>query len=77
MVSTKFEKTTTGYTGYFNLTIKATTKNVAIPFTFVQTANKGVFKGSFKVNRQDYGVGGDSMMLDNIATISILLNTKK
>ncbi len=78
LLSTKFEKTTTGgYIGYFNVTIKAITKNVAIPFTFEEIADKAIINGTFKINRLDYGVGKSSMMLDDVATVTLLINVKK
>lgn len=40
-----------------NLKIKAVTKPVTIPFTFNQNGNNGEFKGSFNMNRVDYGIG--------------------
>jgi polyisoprenoid-binding protein YceI len=57
------------YTGQFNLTIKGKTKPVEIPFTYTQTGNTAVFKGSFKLNRLDYGVGSSSMILANEVTV--------
>ena len=45
------------YTGQFNLTIKAKTKLIDMPFTLTQTGTTTAFKGSFKINRLDYGVG--------------------
>jgi polyisoprenoid-binding protein YceI len=59
------------YTGQFNLTIKGKTKLVDIPFTFTQTGNTSAFKGSFKLNRLDYGVGSSSMILSNEVTVNI------
>jgi polyisoprenoid-binding protein YceI len=59
------------YTGQFNLTIKGKTKPVEIPFTYAQTGNTAAFKGSFKLNRLDYGVGSSSMILANEVTVNI------
>jgi polyisoprenoid-binding protein YceI len=76
MVSTRIEKGTkeNEYLGYFNLTIKKTTKNIHIPFTFVQSDSKAQFKSTFEVNRLEYEVGEKSSLLKDIATISITLN---
>ena len=52
-VSYKIEKTTTGYVATGKLTIKETTKDVAIPFTFEGSSNEGTFKGNFEINRTD------------------------
>jgi polyisoprenoid-binding protein YceI len=51
--STKFFKTTNGYAVEGLLTIHGIQKEVTIPFTF----SNNIFKGNFKVNRIDYGVG--------------------
>jgi polyisoprenoid-binding protein YceI len=59
------------YTGQFNLTIKGKTKPVEIPFTYTQTGNAAAFKGSFKLNRLDYGIGSSSMILANEVTVTI------
>jgi polyisoprenoid-binding protein YceI len=40
-----------------NLKIKAVIKQVTIPFTFTQTGSDGEFKGDFRLNRVDYGIG--------------------
>jgi polyisoprenoid-binding protein YceI len=53
-VSSKIEKTTDGYLATGKLTIKETTKNVTIPFTFEGSGNEGTFKGNFEINRTDY-----------------------
>jgi len=56
--SVSFRKTPdNSYVVTGKLTMKAETKSVSIPFTFSQTNNKGLFQGSFKINRMDYGVG--------------------
>lgn len=79
MVSSKIEKTIkeNEFIGYFNLTIKNVTKTVKIPFTFTQNNSQGVFKGSFSINRTEYGVGGKSVLLGDIATIFITINTQQ
>ncbi|WP_428327623.1 YceI family protein [Mucilaginibacter sp.] len=59
------------YTGKFNLTIKDKTKLIDMPFTYVQKDNKIAFKGTFKINRLDYGIGGNSLILADQATIDI------
>lgn len=59
------------YTGTFNLTLKNKTKQVEIPFTFTEKGNTQTFKGSFKLNRLDYGVGESSIVLSDDVTVSI------
>lgn len=79
MVSTKIEKGTkeNEYIGNFNLTIKKTTKNVKIPFTFIQNGTNAQLKSNFQVNRLDYEVGEKSSLLGDVATVSITLNVQQ
>ena len=65
------------YTGTFNLTIKDKTNPVQIPFTYTENGDAGNFKGTFKIKRTDYGVGGKSMVMSNDDTISIDVSTSK
>jgi polyisoprenoid-binding protein YceI len=55
------------YVGTFNLTIKDKTKQVDIPFTYAADS----FKGSFKLNRRDYGVGGNSLIMSDDVLVTI------
>jgi len=59
------------YTGSFNVTIKDKTKLIEVPFTYTETGNTAVLNGSFKVNRRDFGVGGNSMVLADEATVTV------
>ncbi|MES2108080.1 MAG: YceI family protein [Bacteroidota bacterium] len=65
------------YTGQFNLTMKGKTKLVEIPFTATQTGIATTFKGSFKLNRLDYGVGTSSLVLSDEVTINIDAEVKE
>jgi polyisoprenoid-binding protein YceI len=64
-------KSGNNYTGQFNLTIKGKTKLIEIPFTYTEKGTTGVFKGSFKLNRLDFGVGDSSLILSNDVTVNI------
>ncbi|MBS7566207.1 YceI family protein [Mucilaginibacter sp. Bleaf8] len=78
MRSTSFKhKSGNNYIGLFNITIKGKTKAVEVPFTYTDSATTGLFKGSFKINRRDFGVGGNSMVLADDATILISVETSK
>ena len=74
--STKLYKRGAQYAGMFNVTIKGVTKQVEIPFEFTSSGNDGTFKGSFQINRRDYGVGGSSMMMSDNLTVNILVKAK-
>ncbi|QQL49574.1 YceI family protein [Mucilaginibacter ginkgonis] len=65
------------YTGIFNVTIKDKTKPVEVAFSYTDGSKTGVFKGSFTLNRKDFGVGGSSMMLANEAKVDITAETSK
>jgi polyisoprenoid-binding protein YceI len=70
-------KSGNNYTGTFNLTIKDKTNPVEIPFTYTETGNNAVFKGSLKIKRTDYGVGDKSLIMSNDVTILIEVDTSK
>jgi polyisoprenoid-binding protein YceI len=79
MISTKIE---TGvkeneFIGYFNLTIKKTTKNIKIPFSFNRNNSMAQLKSTFEVNRLAYEIGEKSSLLKDIATVSITLNVQQ
>jgi polyisoprenoid-binding protein YceI len=59
------------YTGTFVLTIKGKAKQVEIPFTYLDKGNTAEFKGTFKINRLDFGVGGSSMILSDEVTVNL------
>ncbi|RYD91050.1 MAG: FtsX-like permease family protein [Sphingobacteriales bacterium] len=63
------------FTGKFNLTIKGVTKPVDFPFNYTEANGKITYNGSFKINRKDYNVGGNSMVLADEVTISIMAET--
>ena len=70
-------KSGNNYTGQFNLTIKGKSKLVDIPFTSTQSGNNTTFKGSFKLNRLDYGVGSSSLVLADEVTVNIDAGVEK
>ncbi len=48
------------------LTIKGKTKPIKFPFEAMRGGDGFVFKGSFKMNRKDFGVGGTSTVSDEL-----------
>ena len=75
--SVSFSKKKDGsFIGIFNLTIKATTKEVSIPFTYKEENKKSTFKGSFSINRLEYKLGGDSWTMADNVNISISLHAQ-
>lgn len=61
------------YNGIFKLEMKGVIKEVLIPFTFMKLPDKTELKGTFTINRRDYGIGGNSITLADDVTINILL----
>ena len=77
MRTTKIEKDGNNYVGYFDLTIKETTKNVKIPFIFKQEGDKATFQGSTVINRRDWAVGGGTFGMGDNVTFTITVNSVK
>jgi len=48
------------------LTIKGKSKEISFPFTASASNDGYVFKGSFKINRKDFGVGGTSTISNEL-----------
>ena len=57
------------YEGLFVLTMKGVSHDVTLPFTVSPTQE---LRGTFRLNRLDYGVGKKSLLLANEVTISIV-----
>lgn len=70
-------KSGNNYIGTFILTIKDKSKQIEMPFTFLDKDNTIGFKGTFKINRLDFGVGSESMILSNDVTVTIDCEGKK
>jgi polyisoprenoid-binding protein YceI len=62
------------YLGKFDLTIKGITKQVELPFIYTLNGTTGKFAGIFIINRVDYGVGGSSMLANDV-TLFISITT--
>lgn len=70
-------KSSDKYVAKFNLTIKDKTKLVDFPFNYTPTANGASLKGSFKINRSDFGIGGSTLTLADEATITVEVEVSK
>jgi len=75
--STKIIEEINSWVANGNLTIRDVTKEVTIPFTFETNDNKGVFKGSFEVNRTEYGVGKSGKEVGDIITMNLEVPVEK
>jgi polyisoprenoid-binding protein YceI len=58
------------------LTIKGKSKPISFPFTATPAADGYLFKGTFKMNRKDFGVGGTSTVADELQ-VTINVTAKK
>jgi polyisoprenoid-binding protein YceI len=65
------------YEGQFNLTMKDKTKQFTVPFTYIETGNTAAIKGTLKLNRLDFGVGGSSLVLSNEVVVNIEVEFNK
>jgi polyisoprenoid-binding protein YceI len=58
------------------LTIRNQTKDISFPFSATPSNDGYLFKGIFKINRKDFGVGGSSTISDELE-VSLDILTKK
>lgn len=58
------------------LTIKGKSKTITFPFTATPNADGYLFKGNFKINRRDFGVGGISTIANELE-VTVSVNAKK
>jgi polyisoprenoid-binding protein YceI len=65
-VSEKINAKNGSYTVNGKLTIKGKSKEISFPFTVEPAGNGYDFKGSFKINRKDFGVGGTSTIANEL-----------
>lgn len=81
IASTKIEKTNKTAAGFYyftgKLTIKGVTKTIAFPFQAKEENNGYLFTGNFEINRTDFGVGGESIVLSNNVAVTLSVFAKK
>jgi polyisoprenoid-binding protein YceI len=56
------------------LTLKGVSKEISFPFRVEPKGTGYVFKGSFQINRRDFGVGGSSISLSDNLTMTLQVN---
>lgn len=69
--STSITKTATGYLLKGKLTIKETTLPVEIPFTATSSVEGIIFSGAFELDRRDYGVGKNHLIMGDEVKVDI------
>ena len=77
MKSLKIEANGESFVGTFALTMKGITKNIRLPFSFINEGENAIFKGSTTINRRDWQVGGGTIGMSDNVEVSIVLNVKK
>ena len=78
MESTSFiKKDGNNFIGKFNLSIKGKSKSISMPFSFDEANDKATFKGSFTIDRLDFGVGESSFVLSDDVKVKLTLNSTK
>ncbi len=60
-----------------NITIKGITKLLSFPFTVVEKPDGQMFSGEFTINRRDFKVGGNSLVLSDNLIVSLSVFAKK
>ena len=66
-----------GYLYMFgSITIKGVTKEVNFPFKATAKDGGYLFEGTFKLNRRDFGVGGNSISLSDELTVTLTVFAK-
>jgi polyisoprenoid-binding protein YceI len=59
--STSFKKQNDQFIVSGNMELRGVTKPVEIPFSYKEENGKGIFSGTFSINRTDYGVTGSGL----------------
>ncbi len=72
--STGFKKTgRSAFVGTFDLTIKDITRAVEIPFTVKNDQSGTLYEARFKINRLDFKLGEDSVILEDDVEVVALI----
>lgn len=69
--STRVIKIAEGYKLLGDLTMKSTTQPIEIPFTIEESDGLKYFMGSVEIDRRDYGVGKNHLILGDLVKINI------
>jgi polyisoprenoid-binding protein YceI len=79
LTSTKINNSTKADTYMLTgkLTIKNVVKDISFPFTATPKGSDYLFTGEFKINRRDFGVGGNSISMSDNLTIFLSITGKK
>jgi len=75
--STKIIQTDIGYALTGELTIKKTTRSLEIPFSIEEIEGQKYLSGYVELDRRDYGVGKNHLILGDLVRISIKVDYKE
>jgi polyisoprenoid-binding protein YceI len=76
--STSFKKISKNrLVGEFDLTIKGITRPITIPIKFSQRKGLSTYSGSFTINRLDYNLGEQSVLLDEYIKVELTAITQQ
>ncbi len=76
ITSNTIAKSNDGFTMNAALTIKDVSKNISFPFTALKKPDGYLFSGKFTINRRDFGVGGNSVVMSDNVEISLNITAK-
>ena len=78
LTSTSFKKVGRNkFLGTFILTIKNFKEEITIPFSIEHRGNTMIYSGAFEINRLNFGLGEQSLILDNIVKVVVTASVKK
>ncbi|MDN5202977.1 YceI family protein [Fulvivirgaceae bacterium BMA10] len=75
--TTEIVRVEDGFSAKGNLTIKNISRTIALPFTYEEHNNEGIFKAKLKINRLNFKVGKSSWVLGNEVKIDVEVVVKK
>ena len=75
--SDKVIQTKGAYQVHGKLTIKGFTKEIAFPFKASIKDDGYLFEGEFRINRRDFKVGGNSLVLGDEVNVTLFVLAKK
>ena len=78
LTSVSFRKTGRNkFTSAFKVQIKKTTKVITIPFSMERKGEATMFTGRFEINRLDFGLGEQSLILDENVHVTVVLSVRE
>lgn len=77
MKSQSFQKTGQNqFEGIFIISIKGISDTISFPFIFTSDGKYGTISGSFEIDRNDFGIGGRSLLIADKVKIDLWVKGK-